>query len=87
MGKLKTIKVNHKTYKIQMLINEKDFDSSIHERLDKKTSGKVNKKDFKVLKKDGNYVIVNKNNQQVDPSSYTSEADANFAIQLLMAGE
>lgn len=33
---LPTIKVKHKKYGIEMVINEKDFDKEIHEVIDKK---------------------------------------------------
>lgn len=33
---LPTIKVKHKKYGIEMVINEKDFDKDIHELMDKK---------------------------------------------------
>lgn len=33
---LPTIKVKHKKYNIEMIINESDFDKEIHELLDKK---------------------------------------------------
>lgn len=33
---LPTIKVKHKKYNIEMIINQKDFDKEIHEPLDKK---------------------------------------------------
>lgn len=33
---LPTIKVKHKKYGIEMVINEKDFDKEVHELMDKK---------------------------------------------------
>lgn len=82
MAKLSTVKVIHKEYKIEMLINEKDFDPSIHEKAEKR-SQRANKKDFKIIEKDGKFVVVNKKQEQVDNMSYETEADAKLAIQLL----
>lgn len=36
MNKIPTIRVKHKVYEIEMLINESDFDEKIHEKLDSK---------------------------------------------------
>lgn len=40
---LPTIKVKHKKYGIDMIINENDFDKEIHELLDEKAKKKAKK--------------------------------------------
>lgn len=40
---LPTVKVKHKQYKIEMVINEKDFDKNIHEIVTVKTNKKEEK--------------------------------------------
>lgn len=44
--KLPILKVKHKKYNIEMVINEKDFDKEVHELMDKK-SKKVNEEEKK----------------------------------------
>ena len=47
---LPTIKVKHKKYGIEMVINEKDFDKDIHELMDKKAKA-VSKAEEEAKKK------------------------------------
>lgn len=47
MDKIPTIKIKHKIYKVEMIINESDFDEKIHDKIDDKSNdgtGSVKKK-------------------------------------------
>lgn len=41
MVKIPTVRVKHKVYKIEMIINESDFDDKLHEKIDVKVNETV----------------------------------------------
>lgn len=43
MTAIPTIKVKHKEYKIEMIINESDFDSKLHEKISEKAAASKKK--------------------------------------------
>lgn len=49
---LPTVKVKHKKYNIEMIINESDFDKEIHELLDKKARAATKAAEEEAEKKD-----------------------------------
>lgn len=85
MDKIPTIKVFHKIAKIEMIINESDFDETIHENKEKKSAPKQQKQ-LKLVEKDGKFYIVNKKGESVDEVAYETEADAKLSLGL-MQGE
>ena len=50
MCELPTIKVKHKEYKYEMIINESDFDPKVHEKVN--TKGSASKKEGETPKDD-----------------------------------
>lgn len=79
---LPTIKVKHKKYGIEMLINEVDFDENVHESLEKEKKQSSENK-FEIVKRDGGFVIVDKTGKPYDETVYSTKADARLSLSLI----